>query len=85
MVREGAAFDAASLHRVVRNRGTVTEGGQIEIHYDENEVVTYTASLISPFLIAAVALFVIDIIIRKLKWADIKGLFVKIGKKGEEI
>lgn len=77
-------FDPASLHRVVRNRGTVTEDGQIEIRYDENEVVTYTVNLIPPFLIAAVALFVIDIIIRKLKWADIKSLFVKIGKKGEE-
>ena len=78
-------FDAASLHRVVRNRGTVTENGQIEIKYDENEVVTYTMSLIPPFLIVTVVLFVVDIIIRKLKWADIKGLFVKIGKKGEEI
>jgi hypothetical protein len=33
-----------------------------------------------PLMIACVVLFIADVIVRKLKWQDIKGLFVKIDK-----
>ncbi len=72
-----AIFDASSLHESIRNRGTVSEGVVPTIENDENEVATYTVSFAIPFLIAAVALFVIDVFIRKIKWKDIKSLFGK--------
>ena len=56
----------------------VSEDGSITIENNENELSTYTLSLTVPLFIAAVVLFVVDIIIRKLKWNDIKSLFVKI-------
>ncbi len=70
-------FDPASLHEAIRNRGTVTEGAVPVIQNDENEVATYTVSYAVPLLIAAVALFVIDVFIRKIKWKDIVSLFGK--------
>ena len=68
-------FDAASLYESVRSRGTVSEGVVPTIENDEKEVATYTVSYAIPFLIAAVALFAIDVFIRKIKWKDIKSLF----------
>ena len=68
-------FDAASLHEAIRNRGTVSEGAVPVIENDEREVETYTQSYAIPLLIAAVALFVVDIFIRKIKWKDIQSLF----------
>ena len=73
-----ASYDAVTLNRLLSGRGFVSEDGVVTIENPENELATYTLSLTMPFLIAAVALFVVDIVIRKLKWNDIKSLFVKI-------
>ena len=73
-----ASFDAATLNRLLNGRGVVSEDGNLALVNHESELATYTVSLTMPFLIAAVSLFVVDIIIRKLKWNDIKSLFVKI-------
>ncbi len=79
-------FDAAALHRVIRNRGTVTETGDIDLSPNEEELTTYTVNLIAPLMIATVVLYLADIVIRKLKWADIRSLFskTKTNKKGEK-
>ena len=37
---------------------------------------------LTPAWIAAVVLFVIDVIVRKFKWKDIQGLFAKKRKEG---
>lgn len=73
-------YSASTLNRLLSGRGTVSEDGTIEIVNPESEISTYSLSLTLPLFITAVALFVVDIIIRKLKWNDIKSLFVKIGK-----
>ena len=73
-----ASYSAATLNRLINGRGVVSEDGSITIENNENELSTYTLSLTVPLFIAAVVLFVVDIIIRKLKWNDIKSLFVKI-------
>ena len=70
-----AIFDAASLHESIRNRGSVSEGVVPTIQNNEKEVATYTIAFAIPFLIAAVALFAIDVFIRKIKWKDIQSLF----------
>lgn len=77
-----AVFDASKLHESVRNRGTVSEDGSIKLENDIKEVATYTISFTVPFLIAAIVLYIIDIIVRKIKWNDIKTLFRRKPKKG---
>ncbi len=76
---EFAVCDVAVLHSAIRNRGAITTDGTVDLENDEKHITTYKASYVIPLLIMAVALFVIDIIIRKIKWADIKTLFKKKG------
>lgn len=75
-----AAFDASVLHKAVGGNGTVSEDGKLAIVNDENEVATYTVYLTVPLLVACVVLFAADIVVRKLKWDDIKSLFKKVNK-----
>ena len=70
-------FEASALHEAIRQRGTVSEDGSIKLENDEKMIDTYTVDFTMPFLIAAAALYVVDVIIRKLKWNDIKSLFKK--------
>ena len=70
------------LLNAIRQRGDVVSEDKIPTYeYDESRLTTYVISFTTPFLIAACLLFVIDVIIRKLKWSDIVALFKKI-KKG---
>lgn len=73
-----AVFDAAGLNKVIGANGVVSEDGKLELVNDDREMGTYTLDLTVPLLIACVALFAVDIIIRKLKWSDIKSLFKKV-------
>ena len=70
-------FESSALHEAIRQRGTVSEDGSIKLENDENMLDTYVIDFTMPFLIAAAALYVIDVIIRKLKWSDIRNLFKK--------
>ena len=75
-------FDSAVLYNALGNSGSVIEKGELKIENDESQVDTYVYYFTIPLMIAAVALFVVDVIIRKLKWKDIKSIF-GMGKKGE--
>ncbi|MDE6505096.1 MAG: VWA domain-containing protein [Clostridia bacterium] len=75
-----ANFDASELYKSVGGNGTVSEDGNLKIENDIREVGTYEYSLTVILLSVAAVLFVADIIIRKLKWNDIKNLFVKVNK-----
>ncbi len=76
-------YDASPLYKMLGSKGTVSEDGQLNIENDENEVGIQIIELALPLMIVAVVLFMVDVLVRKLKWADIKGLFRKI-KKGEK-
>ncbi|MBO5328197.1 MAG: VWA domain-containing protein [Clostridia bacterium] len=73
-------YDSSDVHKFIRHRGTVSTDGTITLENDERDVATYKLSLVIPFLIIAVVAFVADIVVRKLKWNDIKSLFVKTKK-----
>ena len=75
-------YDASVLYKMLGGEGTVSEDGNFAVEIDENEIATYVLPLSLPFLIVCVVLFVVDIIIRKLKWNDIVSLFSKAGGKG---
>ena len=70
-------FDPAGLHAAIRNRGTVSEGALPSMENPQDDVATYTVRFTVPLMIAAVVLYIIDIIIRKLKWNDIRSFFRK--------
>ena len=76
-----AVFDPAALHAAIRNRGTVSEGSIPSLENDEKEVSTYVLRFAAPLMLAAAILYVLDVIIRKLRWSDIKSFF-GIKKKG---
>ncbi len=76
------AFDASPLYKAIASKGTVVENEKLEVVNDASEVNESSFDLTGPLLIAAVVLFAIDIVIRKLKWADIRGLFRKTKKGG---
>ena len=75
-------FSPSPLHAAVRSRGTVTEGAVPEIKNDDKEIETYVVTYVIPLLIIAICLYVIDIMVRKLKWNDIKGLFKRTKRTG---
>lgn len=76
-----AVYDIAVLHKMIGSEGTVMDGDDvIRIVNDEDMVASYVVNMTLVLLSIAVAMFVIDIIVRKLKWEDIKSLFGK-GKK----
>ena len=70
-------FDPAGLHAAIRNRGTVSEGVLPSMENQQDDVATYTVRFTVPLMIAAVVLYIVDIIIRKLKWNDIRSFFRK--------
>ncbi len=79
---EFTVFDASPLYKMLGEKGTVSEDGNLKIENDEKEVGVRIVYLTSPLLIVSVILFALDVIVRKVKWADIKNIFRKIRKKG---
>ena len=65
---------------MVGGSGQVSEDGNLKIENDEKDVGTYVLKLTVPLMIACVVLFVADIVVRKLKWNDIKNLFIRVKK-----
>ena len=81
---EFVTFEASPLFRALNGRGQVIvshiEGDslkleQLVLENEEHEMGTYTNDLTIPLLIVSVVLFVVDIIVRKLKWEDIVSFF----------
>ncbi len=75
-----ALYDASALIRGIGANGKVSTDGNLKIENDDKEVGRYNLSLVIPLLVACVALYAVDIAVRKLKWEDIKSLFGR-GKK----
>ena len=78
-----AVYDVTNIHSFMRNAGQISTDGNVDMTNDKNDVSTYELSFRLPLLIAAVALFVVDIFIRKTRWADIKKWFTKKKKGGK--
>ncbi|MGN1104288.1 MAG: hypothetical protein ACI4QI_05365, partial [Candidatus Coproplasma sp.] len=75
-----AIYDASTLIKGVGANGKVSTDGNLKLENDDKEVGRYNLSLTMPLLILCVALYAVDIAVRKLKWEDIKSLFGR-GKK----
>ena len=79
-----ASGSPAPLHAMIRNNGVVYENSEVDFSVEEGKISTYVLRFTVPFLAVAVALYVIDTIIRKLQWADIKSLFKKKHKEANK-
>lgn len=77
-------FDVSDIHKLIRTRGNVFTSAQIELKNDEKDVATYTYYLALPFMVTAIALYLADIVIRKLSWADVRNLFGLREKKQQK-
>ncbi len=76
-----AVYDISVLYKMIGTEGTVMNGDDvIKIVNDENMIASYELNLTLLLLAIAVALFVVDIIVRKIKWEDIQSLFGKARK-----
>ena len=71
----------STVYSFMRNNGNVFEDEDIKLEVDEGKIATYVLDFTVPFLALAAVLYVVDTIIRKLKWADIVSLFKKIKKE----
>ncbi|MDE6001522.1 MAG: hypothetical protein K2G96_04290, partial [Clostridia bacterium] len=79
---EFADYSVSTLVKAISvSGGYVSENDAFDIVNDENEVRIYTVSLIIPFAIATVVLFIVDIAVRKLKWEDITSFFRTLRSK----
>ena len=76
-----AAYDIVSIYDFMRGEGGIYKDGKINLENSKNEIDTYEVSFRIPLLIAAVGLFVVDVIVRKFSLKDIKGLFAKNQRK----
>ena len=73
-------YSAASLTSVIRDRGVVYEDDSLVVTNNMEEVSTYQVDFTIALLAIAVSLYVLDIIIRKITWADIRSLFKRRAK-----
>ncbi len=62
-----ASFDKYSIYEFMRGNGTVTSDGIPDLSHNKNEITTYKQSYVIPLLIIAICLFVLDILVRKIR------------------
>lgn len=74
-------YDASNLYYMVSTNGKISEDGKLVLENNNSNVQKYILDFTPIFMIICVILFVIDIIVRKLRWQDIKSLFKFSDKK----
>lgn len=74
-------FDASNLYYMVSSNGQISEDGHLDLSNNNSIVQKYIIDFTPILMIICICLFMIDIIVRKLKWQDIKTLFGLSKKK----
>ena len=70
---EFVGCDTSKIYEFMRGKGTINEGNIPDLENDKKEISTYQESYEIPLLIAAIVVFVVDILIRKLALGKKKG------------
>ncbi len=70
-----ATYSPTLLYRAIKNRGAIEDGRLPAYEYDKDELSTYVVDFTVPLFIVAIVLYVVDVIIRKVKWSDVTDLF----------
>ena len=76
-----AAFDIVDIYGFMRGVGRVATDGSLSLENSKNEIDRYEVSFRAPLFIAAILLFLVDVIVRKFSLKDIKGLFANFSRK----
>ena len=77
------SFDKYALYEFMRGNGSVVSDGIPSLEHDKNEITTYKKSYVIPLLVIAICVFVVDILIRKLRIGR-KKKYKPSGAKGEK-
>ena len=70
-------FSASDVYDFLGGYGTISEDGTVSFENNSSKTESYKYNFAIPLLAMAIVLFAVDIIVRKLKWADVRGLFVR--------
>ena len=62
-----AASDTAGIYEFMRGNGEIIVDGIPNLENDKNEIATYEVSYRIPLLIAAIVMFLTDVLVRKIK------------------
>lgn len=76
-------YEISNLFYMIGSNGEISEDGNLALENNNSRISVYTYDFTVPLMIFSVVLFVADIIIRKLRWADIKALFVRQGNSAK--
>ncbi len=74
-------YEPSSLFYMVSTNGEISENGRLEFSNGNTEIKKYIINFTPIFMTICVVLFVIDVIIRKLRLEDVKSLFRKSKNK----
>ena len=80
---EFAVSDLGSIHDFMRGAGGIHTDGRLDLENDKADIDTYQRSFRLPLLVLAVALFVLDIFIRKYRGKRKKDRKVNVGKENK--
>ena len=76
------SYSVSYLYRLKSENGKILDLDNIKtLENSDSEYTSYTFSFTLPLMIAVAALFVIDIIIRQLRWQDVKSFFSGIFRR----
>ncbi len=76
-----SVYEASNLYYMVSMNGKISEDGSLKLENDNSIVLKYVYDFTPLLMILSVGLYIIDIMVRKLRLADIKSLF-KFFRKG---
>ena len=80
-----SVFEPSPLYRALEKIGTVSEDGNLKLDNTDGNIDKYVQEFTAPLLITVVVLFVVDVLVRTLKWDDIKSFFgISKNKKKKE-
>ena len=79
-----ASFDKYSIYEFIRGSGSVVSDGIPDLSHDKNEITTYKQSYVIPLLVAAICIFVLDILVRKIRINKRKKYKQAMQAKGEK-
>lgn len=79
-----ATCNVASLYRIVSENGEVSTDGSLKMDNSDSATTSYTFSFIVPLMVLCAAVYVLDVIVRMLRWKDIRSLFTHKQKRTQK-
>ena len=78
-------YEASNLYYMVNLNGKVSEDGNLTLVNNNSKTQKYIIDFTPILMILSIVLFVIDVMVRKLRLQDIKSLFSKVKKEDNNI